>query len=497
MSLKRAFILIASLFVVFTLVFTLLMSVSVQRTERSLSDLVYTLRSAIVIDNLHVALLFYNYQSNVFLMTGDAGYDESRAQTRESLRDQLTSLDRYARSTSALVMFEQLKTNVDRFLQVRADSEAGGLDPGEVVAASEPFFEASLRSASQILQHKVAQSERIESDLNHWLRNASQLTIAVASLLMTGLLLAFVMMAKMVFKPLLAMRDRMTHYAAGATDIRLDPSGANEVRDLARGFNTMADRLAIQRTQQLQFLSGVVHDLRNPLTPLMAYSSMISPEHPLPDEAQVRRAFAVIHREVDRINNMIGDLLEVTRIEAGNLNLHLKRCDLARVAKHTADLFQRISERHAIVRRGEKSLEFACDEGRIGQVLTNLVSNAIKYSPDGGKVTLETKRQKDTAIFTVRDQGVGIAPEEIGQLFQPFHRAAATRGTIPGVGLGLSVAKRIVEAHGGRIEVESTLGRGSSFTVFLPMAKQDPHSLENHQPPFAHTPEESRPQAQE
>jgi signal transduction histidine kinase len=108
---------------------------------------------------------------------------------------------------------------------------------------------------------------------------------------------------------------------------------------------------------------------------------------------------------------------------------------------------------------------------RVEQVLNNLVSNAIKYSPHGGKVTLRLDRDRESALFSVSDEGIGISPEDRERLFVPFRRGGATSAWIPGVGLGLCVAKRITEAHGGRIEVESAADRGSTFRVRLPLAK--------------------------
>jgi signal transduction histidine kinase len=116
----------------------------------------------------------------------------------------------------------------------------------------------------------------------------------------------------------------------------------------------------------------------------------------------------------------------------------------------------------------EQPVPVICDPMRIEQVLGNLIGNAIKYSPSGGAVRIGIAQREEVVVITVADDGVGMSADDVAHAFEPFHRAAASKGVIPGVGLGLYVARKIVEAHGGRIAVDSVLGAGSTFTVFLP-----------------------------
>jgi signal transduction histidine kinase len=168
---------------------------------------------------------------------------------------------------------------------------------------------------------------------------------------------------------------------------------------------------------------------------------------------------------------MIFDFLDAARIESGNLELQLEECDARDVVHATVELFEPTAPSHEfIVDVPDKPLRLTCDPARIEQVLNNLVSNAIKYSPRGGKIVASLHQEEGSVSLSVADEGMGIMPEDIDHVFDPFRRAGRSNETIAGVGLGLFVARRIIEAHGGRITVTSRPGKGSKFTVKLPVS---------------------------
>jgi signal transduction histidine kinase len=173
---------------------------------------------------------------------------------------------------------------------------------------------------------------------------------------------------------------------------------------------------------------------------------------------------------------MVSDFLDVARIEAGELSLQLDRADAREIVMRVVELFQTTTTEHTIklsLPEGETSL--MCDAQRLEQVLGNLISNAVKYSPGGGTIEVRLHEVDRWAVVEVADQGVGISAEELPRLFEPFRRggSAAQAVAIPGVGLGLFVVKRIVEAHEGRIEVESLPAQGSIFRVRLPLLREE------------------------
>jgi signal transduction histidine kinase len=174
---------------------------------------------------------------------------------------------------------------------------------------------------------------------------------------------------------------------------------------------------------------------------------------------------------------MVGDLLDAARIEGGHLELKRVACDLRRIAADAVELFRPTTDRHELRLDVADSPVIVVGDGlRLEQVLVNLVSNAIKYSPEGGVIEVFVGLEGDRAMVRVADRGLGIAPDEVPHIFEPFRRAGSSRDVVPGVGLGLSVSRHIIEAHAGRIDVESSVGAGTTFRVRLPLAIPEPGS---------------------
>jgi signal transduction histidine kinase len=169
---------------------------------------------------------------------------------------------------------------------------------------------------------------------------------------------------------------------------------------------------------------------------------------------------------------MIQDLLDVANIEAGKLALKVSTQDPCKLALEVVNLFEGASAMHPVtVRAPDHEILVSCDPLRIEQVVTNLVSNAIKYSPAGSPIEIEIGQAGREAVIAVQDHGIGISAADQRKVFEPFRRVGASKETIPGVGLGLFVVRRIAEAHGGRLELESEEGSGSIFRVILPISR--------------------------
>ncbi len=218
-----------------------------------------------------------------------------------------------------------------------------------------------------------------------------------------------------------------------------------------------------------QFLSIVSHELRTPLTTMKGYAQLL--ERKLAHEPESQRWASSIDAQIGRLSRLVDDLLDVTRFARGQFELRRKETELAPILEETVHRFRIISPQH-LVRLGavDEDLKGVWDRDRLEQVLNNLVGNAIKYSPEGGEVTVSARRENDAAVVTVRDQGIGISNEDREQLFDRFYRASPeNRGGAAGLGLGLYVTRRVVEAHGGTVGVNSEPGQGSEFYFTLPL----------------------------
>jgi signal transduction histidine kinase len=222
-----------------------------------------------------------------------------------------------------------------------------------------------------------------------------------------------------------------------------------------------------------QFLSIASHELKTPLTSLIGYIELLqrrtTRDSALPERD--RRAIRIVGEQAMRLNKLISALLDLSRIETGQLSIERGLLDLNALARRLVEETQQTTDQHTIVFSGtDQSLMILGDELRLEQVVQNLIQNAIKYSPNGGTVDVRVERQHACACVAVSDQGIGIPAGALALLFRRFFRAPnADSQHISGMGIGLYVVKEIVELHGGAIDVASQEGNGSTFTVSLPL----------------------------
>jgi PAS domain S-box-containing protein len=221
-----------------------------------------------------------------------------------------------------------------------------------------------------------------------------------------------------------------------------------------------------------QLLSTVSHELRTPLASIKGFATTLLRQDVEWDEGSRREFLSIINDESDRLAELISNLLDMSRIEAGTLRIETESIDLHPIIEETATEFQMMTRDHMIQAHLPPVLPpVMADPRRARQVLRNLVENAVKYSPNGGPITLSAQVRADHLQASIADQGIGIEPEQLDHIFDRFYQvdSASTR-RVGGSGLGLSICKAIVEAHNGEIWVESQSNRGSTFHITLPLA---------------------------
>ena len=303
------------------------------------------------------------------------------------------------------------------------------------------------------------------------------LVIGVLFLLIGGTAIA----ALVVFRPaqarLRAVEDAARRFGEGDLTARAPAIGGDEVTAVAEAFNRMATDLAARQEQLVeadrarrQLLADVSHELMTPLTAIRGYAETLALPQFMPPSKEGQRAVKVIEEEGERIERLVGDLLELARFEAGGISLELDNVDVDEV-------FERVDERHAktaqekgvkIVIEPHDDIRMIGDPHRLEQAVQNLAANALRHTPPGGQVTLGARREDGVVRITVSDNGVGIAPEHLPHVFDRFYKADQSRSTSGGSGLGLSIVKAIVERHGGTITVRSRQGVETVFEVTLP-----------------------------
>ncbi len=452
----------------------LLTAVALLYLSARLAGGVVTLKESVekvgVAQNLQIDLLAYNYTSNLTWLSGDEGYAQAVSDIHQRLLDRLERAGSVFTEREEQEVIARLEGDIQQYLAFREAALAEGEHLSEIMRRGVEPLNRALAGIRGLTEGHVGRARLAREEAEALQQFASLWGTGAAIVFFLSAGVVVVLVRTQVHQPLLRIDETMARFHHGAGEARAPEWGPVELRNIAGRFNSLADSLQQQQENRLRFLAAVAHDLRNPLTAVKAYMQMLNMGGALPPEARLRQIFQLVNRQVDRIDRMIGDLLDATRIEAGKLELRLEVRDARDFVSDTAELFHAVSGQHVIeTELPPEELVVECDPTRIEQVLNNLVSNALKYSPDGGRVTIGVRRVDDSAEFFVSDEGVGIPPEEQGAIFQPFRRAGNGEAEIPGVGLGLSVARRIVEAHGGAIGVDSTPGRGATFRVRLPL----------------------------
>jgi signal transduction histidine kinase len=256
-------------------------------------------------------------------------------------------------------------------------------------------------------------------------------------------------------------------------------------RGLAAHARVEADRRALveqnERLRELDrlkddFVSTVSHELRTPLTSIRGYLEILREDEVGNLTGEQRRFLEVVGRNADRLLRLVGDLLFVAQLDAGKLGLELTEVDLEAVATESVDAARPLAESKGITLAldGCQVSRVAGDRARIGQLMDNLVSNALKFTPEAGRVDVRIRVADRFVEIEVSDTGIGIPPEEQDHVFERFFRAQdAHVQAVQGTGLGLAIAKAVVEAHHGRISVESQEGEGTTFRVELPLREPD------------------------
>jgi signal transduction histidine kinase len=301
------------------------------------------------------------------------------------------------------------------------------------------------------------------------------------------ILLGALYVNRAVAQPVRSAADAATRVAGGDFSDRLREDGPGEVGQLERTFNTMAASLertladleernrtlAESERTKSELVSNVSHELRTPLASVLGFSSLML-DRDLPP-AEMRRYLEVIRTEARRLAELLNDLLDLQRIEQGTIELRLEGIDLNELLSAQVTLYSAQSEVHKLrLDPADGALMVYGDRDRLAQVIGNLLSNAIKYSPDGGVVSVSATQVGDDAWIWVRDKGLGIPAEHQTQIFTKFFRGDVGRERgISGTGLGLVLARQIIEAHGGEIGFESVAGEGSTFWLQLPAAASE------------------------
>ncbi|MBA3723584.1 MAG: PAS domain-containing sensor histidine kinase [Candidatus Levybacteria bacterium] len=238
------------------------------------------------------------------------------------------------------------------------------------------------------------------------------------------------------------------------------------------GTNTDITKQKELERQKDEFLGIASHELKTPVTSIKAYGQVLQKMFQKKGDAKSVEQLQKMDAQINKLTNLVEDLLDVTKIQSGRLEFHEDYFDFNELIQETVDELQLTTEKHEIITEFKKTKSIYADKERIGQVLTNLISNAVKYSPHAKKIIIKTTYDNTKVTLCVEDFGVGIPKDKQEKVFEQFFRVSGSKQSIfPGLGLGLYVSSEIIKREGGRIWVESIEGKGSTFCISLPIKK--------------------------
>lgn len=280
---------------------------------------------------------------------------------------------------------------------------------------------------------------------------------------------------KRIIMPLRDMNDAAKVIADGNFQNRIEVESGDEVGQLAQSFNNMAESLEKTENSRQKFIANISHDLRSPLTSIQGFISAIA-DGTIPPERQ-SHYLNIVLEETARLTKLANDMTDLSKVEAGAINLELCEFDINDMIRDSLNVFEtRLSAKKIRTQAifEEEVTAVLADPNMIQRVIQNLLDNAVKFTPQDGEITVETTVKGEKVFVSVRDNGEGISREEQKKVFERFFKADSSRGLDKGgIGLGLSIVKEFIKAHGEKIEVKSNENIGTEFTFSLKKADQE------------------------
>jgi two-component system OmpR family sensor kinase len=287
-----------------------------------------------------------------------------------------------------------------------------------------------------------------------------------AAVLLAVFMAAFI--SQSLVQPLGSLLNGVRAVTKGQYEQRVPEVGPPEIRELAQEFNIMSQEVRATQNAQRDFLANVSHDLKTPLTSIQGYAQAVL-DGAARDPQQAAR---IIYDEAARLNRLVNELTDLIRMQAGGLTLKHSQVDVNLLINALTERLMVMAQRKniALQTRLAPLPPISADGDRLAQVLTNLLSNALKFTESGGQVTVRTLPHPHEVEIIVEDNGIGIPAEDLPRLFERFYQVDKSRGPKRGTGLGLAIAQEIVHAHGGKISIHSDgIGKGTTVRVRLPI----------------------------
>jgi signal transduction histidine kinase len=300
---------------------------------------------------------------------------------------------------------------------------------------------------------------------------ANSAILILGCVFLTGSIV-FLVIADIIVKPLTRLTNAIKELSNGNYNVRVDNVGQDEISKLNQGFNQMARQLAKQDETRQKFISDISHEFQTPLTSIQGFANILK-EEDLPKEQRVKYANIILYNS-KRLSSLAKNMLQLTLLDREEIELELTNYSLVEQMNRVISTQenQAMEKNIEIVfEMPKKEIFIEGDEQRLEQVWTNIISNAIKYTNEGGLITITMKKNSKDIVISIEDTGIGMSKEVVSHIFERFYREDKARN-VEGNGLGLAIVKSIVDLHHGKIDILSQVDVGTNFIVRLPIEKQ-------------------------
>lgn len=300
---------------------------------------------------------------------------------------------------------------------------------------------------------------------------ANSAILILGCVFLTGSIV-FLVIADIIVKPLTRLTNAIKELSNGNYNVRVDNVGQDEISKLNQGFNQMARQLAKQDETRQKFISDISHEFQTPLTSIQGFANILK-EEDLPKEQRVKYANIILYNS-KRLSSLAKNMLQLTLLDREEIELELTNYSLVEQMNRVISTQENQAMEKSIeivFEMPKKEIFIEGDEQRLEQVWTNIISNAIKYTNEGGLITITMKKNSKDIEISIEDTGIGMSKEVVSHIFERFYREDKARN-VEGNGLGLAIVKSIVDLHHGKIDILSQVDVGTNFIVRLPIEKQ-------------------------
>ena len=297
---------------------------------------------------------------------------------------------------------------------------------------------------------------------------ANSAILILGCVFLTGSIV-FLVIADIIVKPLTRLTTAIKELSNGNYNVRVDNVGQDEISKLNQGFNQMARQLAKQDETRQKFISDISHEFQTPLTSIQGFANILK-EEDLPKEQRVKYANIILYNS-KRLSSLAKNMLQLTLLDREEIELEISNYSLVNQVISTQENQATEKNIEIVFETPKKDIFIDGDEQRLEQVWTNIISNAIKYTNEGGLITITMKKSSKDIEVSIEDTGIGMSKEVVSHIFERFYREDKARN-VEGNGLGLAIVKSIVDLHHGKIDILSQVDVGTNFIVKLPIEKQ-------------------------